>query len=119
MSYTFVHTFDYRNAANVNVHSSSLNAIQLAPQLKFIGNLKNGWQPYAAIAMIWNIMDETKFKANNVNLPQMNVKPYIQYGLGLQKRIGERFTGYAQAMLRNGGRTGISLSLGFRWAIGK
>ena len=32
---------------------------------------------------------------------------------------GERFTGYGQVMLRNGGRTGISLSGGFRWALGK
>lgn len=32
---------------------------------------------------------------------------------------GERFTGYGQAMVRNGGRNGIALSFGFRWALGK
>ena len=69
--------------------------------------------------MVWNIMDDTKFKANNVDLPQMSVKPYIQYGVGVQKRWGEKLTGFFQTMLRNGGRNGVALSLGFRYAIGK
>lgn len=119
MSYTFVNSFDYRNASGVSINSDPLNAIQIAPGLKFIGNLKNGWQPYASIQMMWNIMDQTRFSANDVSLPNLSVKPYIQYGVGLQKRWGERFTGFGQAMIRNGGRTGIALSLGFRWALGK
>ena len=49
----------------------------------------------------------------------MSVDPYIEYGLGVQKRWGDRFTGYGQAMVRNGGRNGVMLSIGFRWAIGK
>ena len=119
MSYSFVNTFDYTNAAGVRIDSDGLHAIQLVPGLKFIGNLKNGWQPYIGVQMVWNIMDDTKFKANNVDLPQMSVKPYIQYGVGVQKRWGERFTGFFQTMIRNGGRTGVALTLGFRWAIGK
>ena len=119
MSYTFVNTFDYRNAAGVNINSDPLHAIQIAPGLKFIGNLKNGWQPYVGLQMVWNIMDKTRFQANNVSLPDMSVDPYFQYGLGLQKRVGDRFTGFGQAMIRNGGRNGIALSFGFRWALGK
>ncbi len=64
-------------------------------------------------------MDDTKFRANDVSLPEMSVKPYFQYGVGVQKRWGERFTGFLQAMIRNGGRNGVALSLGFRWALGK
>ena len=56
--------------------------------------------------------------ANGHVLPQMHTKPYVEYGVGLQKSIGERFTGYAQAMMRNGGRNGIALTVGFRWALG-
>ena len=119
MSYTFVNTFDYKNAAGVNINSDSLHAINIAPGLKFIGNLKNGWQPYVSMRMVWNIMDKTHFHANDVALPQMSVKPYFQYGVGVQKRWGERFTGFLQAMVRNGGRNGVALSAGFRWALGK
>ena len=119
MSYTFVNTFDYTNGAGVRIKSDPLHAINITPGVKFIGNLKNGWQPYLSVQMVWNIMDKTDFTAANVDLPDMSVKPYIQYGVGLQKRWGERFTGFFQTMFRNGGRNGVALSAGFRWALGK
>lgn len=117
MSYTFVNTFDYTNAAGVKISSDPLHAIQIAPGVKLIGNLKNGWQPYLGVQMVWNIMDRAKFKANNVELPNMSVDPYIQYGVGLQKKVGDRFTGFGQAMMRNGGRNGVALQFGFRWSL--
>ena len=119
ISYTFVNSLDYTNSAGVRISSDPLNAIQIAQGLKFIGNLKNGWQPYFSMQMVWNILDQARFKANNVSLPDMSVDPYFQYGLGVQKRVGDRFTGFGQAMVRNGGRNGIALNFGFRWALGK
>jgi len=120
LSYTFVNTFNYRNAAGVAVNPDPLHAIQIAPNLKFIMNTRNGWSPYLTVGMNWNIMDKTKFFANETELPNMSVKPYVQYGLGLQKVTkNENFTGFGQLVFRNGGRTGIGVSFGFRWAIGK
>ena len=49
----------------------------------------------------------------------MSIKPYIQYGVGLQKRWGDRFTAFGQAMIRNGGRSGLSLQFGLRWMLGE
>lgn len=49
----------------------------------------------------------------------MSLKPYVQYGIGLQKHWDDRFTGFFQAMVRNGGRNGIALSAGFRWPLGE
>ena len=95
-----------------------MSTIQIAPGIKFIGNLKNGWQPYAGVDMMWNIMGRTKFKAADTRLPELSVKPYIQYGVGLQKSWSDRFTAFFQTMLRNGGRTGIVLEGGFRWTFG-
>ncbi len=118
MSYTFVDTENFRNAAGYRISSDPLNAIQLVPGLKFIGNLKNGWQPYLGVDFVWNIMDKTKFEAAQTSLPQLSVKPYVQYGLGVQKRWGDRFTGYLQAMFRNGGRNGVIFSAGFRSSFG-
>lgn len=118
MSYTFVNVFDYTNAAGIRITQDPLNAIEIIPGLRIIGNLKNGWQPYLGFNMTWNIMDRTKFTAADVPLTPLSVKPYFEYGAGLQKRYGDRFTGFGQAMLRNGGRNGIALTLGFRWALG-
>ena len=119
ISYSFIHTFAHDNGRGNHVGSSPLNAIQVAPGVKFIANLKNGWQPYMAVNMRWNILDKTHFSMQDVTIPDMSIDPYIEYGLGLQRRWGERFTGFGQAMIRNGGRNGVMLSFGFKWLIGK
>ena len=119
LSYTFVNTFDYTNAAGVKIKNDPLHAIQIAPGVKFIANTKNGWQPYIGVNMIWNLLDKSKVSADDVRLPEMSIKPYVQYGVGVQKRFKDRYMAFWQAMIQNGGRNGISLTAGFRWAIGK
>ena len=119
ISYTFVNTFDYTNGAGVRIKSDPLNAIQLAPGLKLIGNTKNGWQPYLSVAMVWNLLDDSKVTANDVRLPEMSIDPYVQYGAGIQKRFKDRFIAFGQAMIHNGGRNGVSLTAGLRWSVGK
>ena len=118
MAYTYVNTFDYTNAAGVKISSDPLHSIQLHPSIKFMGNVGRGWQPYASVGMVWNILNETKFTANNVRLPEMSIRPYVEYGVGLQKIWHDKCTGFVQAMLRNGGRNGIALTFGFKWAVG-
>lgn len=118
MSYTFVNTFNYMNASGLSVTSDPLHAIEIIPGLKIIGNLGNGWQPYLAANMTWNIMNGGQFYANNVALSQLSIDPFVEYGIGLQKFVGDRFTGFFQCMMRNGGRTGVALTMGLRWALG-
>lgn len=52
LGYIFVNTFDYKNSAGVKMDSDPLNAITIMPGVKFIGNLKNGWQPYIGVDMV-------------------------------------------------------------------
>lgn len=118
MSYTFVNPFSDVTVQGVKVKSESLNAVQLAPGVKFIGNTETGWQPYVGLKMVFNIADETKVKANNVKIPETTTDPYLEYGLGVQKSAGERFTGFGQAMFRGGGRNGAAFTFGGRWAVG-
>ena len=119
LSYTFVNTFDYTNAAGVKISSDPLHTIQLHPSVKFAANLDNGWQPYAFAGMVWNILNDTKFTANNIVLPDMSIKPYVEYGLGIQKSWNDSLSGFFQTMIRNGGRNGVALSFGFKWILGK
>ena len=119
LSYTFVNTFDYTNAAGVKIKNDPLHAIQIAPGVKFIVNTKNGWQPYIGVNMIWNLLDKSKVSADDVRLPEMSIKPYVQYGVGVQKRFKDKYMAFGQAMIQNGGRNGISLTAGFRWTVGK
>ena len=117
MSYTFVNTFNYTTSSAVHMDADPLHAIHIEPQIKLIGNFKNYLQPYISVSMIWNIIDDTKFQANDVYLPYLSVKPYVQYGVGVQKRWGERLTGFFETMIRNGGRNGVALLLGLRFSI--
>ena len=119
MSYSFVNTFDYTNSAGVRIDSDPMHTVQINPSVKFIGNIKGGWQPYASVGMVWNLLNETHTEANGVKLPEMHTKPYVEYGVGLQRTWADKFSAYGQAMLRHGGRNGVALTFGFRWAIGK
>jgi outer membrane autotransporter protein len=120
LGYSWVNTFDFTNSAGVRINQDALNALQIAPGVKVIGNTKNGWQPYAGIDMVWNIfMGRNQVSANDVVLPKLSERAYVQYGVGVQKTWADRFTGFLQAMVRNGGRNGVVLSAGFRWTLGK
>ena len=69
--------------------------------------------------MVWNIIDKTHFTANDVSLPNLSIDPFVKYGIGVRKSWGERFTGFFQTYITNGGRNGIGLQAGFRWTLGK
>lgn len=119
MSYSYVDTFDYTNSAGVKIKSKPLHAIQMEPGVKIIGNLKNGWQPYAGVSMVFNALDKTRVKANDFTLPSVSVKPYVKYGVGVRRNWKERFSCFIQAFVTNGGRNGIGLQAGFTMAVGK
>lgn len=119
LSYTMVDSFNYTNTAGVSIHSDPLHALQIAPQVRFIMNTKSGWQPYLTASMNWNLLDETNVTANITSLPDMSVKPYFQYGVGIQRTMKDRLTGFLQIVLRNGGRNGIAATGGLRYIIGR
>ena len=119
MNYVFSNTFDYKNAANVKIKSDPYNSIQLNPQIRFIVNFENGWEPYLTAGFVWNVLNEGTISANDIILPKMSIKPYAQYGLGVQKVVKDKFAGYFQALVNSGGRTGVSLSCGIHIQLGK
>ena len=119
LSYAFVNTFDYTSSSGSKVDPSLLNAITFEPRIKLIGNLKNGWQPYLGVSVVWNVMDKTKFQASDTTLPELSVKPFAKYGLGVRKTWGERLTGFIQAYVTSGGRNGVGLQAGVSYTFGK
>lgn len=115
MSYTSVDASNYHNAARVGIKSRPLHAFNIAPGLSLSYAAENGWQPYAEAKVVWSVMNGTKFEAARVDLPEMSVKPYVQYGVGLQKTAGERLSGYGEVNLLSGGRDGVEFTAGIRW----
>ena len=47
----------------------------------------------------------------------MSIKPYIQYGIGIQKVIKDNFMAFGLAMIQNGGRSGFGLNFELRWEV--
>src|SRR5574344_969529 len=119
LGYMYSHTFDYMSANGARITDANLHVLQLNPTLKFIVNLHNKGQPYMQVGMVYNLMNECGVKANNVSLPSMTERSYVQYGVGVQKVFKDNFTAFGQAMIHNGGRNGISLTGGLKWALGK
>ncbi len=117
MSYSFVNTEDYITSSGLKINSNPLNVMHIEPGLKFIGNTNNGWQPYTGLSIVWNLFDKTDFMASDATLPELSVKPFFKYGVGLRKLYGERFVGYGQTYLTSGGRNGVGFQFGGRWTI--
>lgn len=117
--YTFVHTDDYTTSNGLKIDSEPLHALHFIPGIKVIGNLANGWQPYACINIVANFIDKSRITVSDIQLPEMSIDPYVEYGIGLQKRWTDKYSGFAQATVRNGGRRGAALLFGFRCMLGR
>ena len=116
-SYTFINTFNFTTTSNVHINAKPINALHIEPSFKLIGNFKDYLEPYLSVSFAWNLIDKAKFQANDVYLPDLSIKPYVQYGFGVQKRFKDRVTAFFEGMIRNGGRNGIALVLGLRISI--
>ena len=119
MSYSFVTPFEKGVVAGKPIESKPLNVMNISPGIKFIGNLKHGWQPYAEARMVWNLFDKTDYSTAYVEIPSISIKPYAQYGFGIQKLWGERSTGFLQVTMRNGGRNEVAFSAGYKCDLGE
>ncbi len=119
MSYTFDNTFDYRNNRGELVEESPLNIIHIVPSVRFFAELKDGWQPFFIVNMAFNILCSGDVTVNYAALPMTSVKPYVEYGGGVQKLSKGKFSTFIQVLAKSGGRNGVSILAGFRWAFNK
>ena len=110
-SYTYVKTSDYTTSAGVDIDSDAIQIVQLTPGLRLMWDAGNGWMPYIGYSYYWNLVDDSKVKANNVVLPEISVKPYSEYALGVIKEW-DVVDSYFQLIYRNGGREGFDLQAG-------
>ena len=117
MSYTSVKAANYKNSAYVNIKSDPLYALNVAPGMMLSYGLENGWYSYIDAKMVWSIMNDTKFKANQIDLPEMSVKPYAKYGFGVLKKGYGNISGYGQVDFLSGGRSGVDLTAGLQWTF--
>lgn len=115
VSYTCSYVGDYTNAAGVRVESDPTHVVQIRPFVKLIAHTRNDWKPYLHGGFVWSMGGETRFRADGETLPEMGLRPYAEYGAGLQKTWRNKYTIYGQGTGRSGGRNGVEVSSGIRW----
>lgn len=103
----------------MSMSSGMLNGLNVAPGVNFILQKKT-FSLYAMAQLVYNVMDGVDGTAGNIDLGYVRMRHcYFEYGLGAMKQFKDRFTGYLQFTIRNGGRTGIGFSGGLNWKVGK
>lgn len=110
---------DFTSNDGKYVTGDPLNAVHVSPGIKLIGNFKDGWQPYLSISETWTLMDSPAIYKDGVLQDRVSIDPYFEYGFGLQRKWKDRYTSFGQVLMRGGGRNGVSLFFGFRYAFGK
>ena len=99
--------------------SSALHGINLAPGLNLIWE-KETFSTYLTVQYMYNLSQAAGGRAGNVNLPHVHMdRGYVQYGLGINKRFSDTFSGYGQVVARNVGRTGVGFQVGVNWKLGE
>ena len=93
--------------------------MQIIPGIKLIGNFENNLQPYLSFSVVWDLMDSPAVYEDGILKQRMSLAPYCEYGFGIQKKYKDKYTTFGQVMMRGGGRNGVSLYVGLRYALGK
>lgn len=118
--YTYDNLSDFRSAATGKpIHTEPINAIQLIPGVKLIGNFEGGWQPYLSLTVTWDLMDSPSTFEEGVIHPKVNFPPFCEYGFGVQRKWKDKYTAFGQVFMRGGGRNGVNLFVGLRYTLGK
>lgn len=102
---------------DMNMQATYLNGINVAPGINFIYG-RETWSIYATIQYFYNIMGYSEGRAGHVDLPGVEMRHgFLEYGIGVTKTWKDRFSGYLQIVLRNGGRTGVGFSGGLMFRL--
>ncbi|MDD3766497.1 MAG: hypothetical protein PHF89_04825 [Eubacteriales bacterium] len=117
LSYSFIKNSNFTSHTGSRISSDALNVLQINPGFKLIGNMGNSWQPYVSAGVVWNLMNNPNFMVNDIDIPKVGIAPYAEYGIGVQKTFGERLTGYAQTMVRSGGKNGVAFQWSIKWSF--
>lgn len=101
----------------MSMMSGFMNGFNVAPGVNFVLQ-QESWNLYATVAYAWNFFGSLDGRAGYVDLPNVKMtQGYLQYGFGMTKMFSDRFNMYAQATIRNIGRTGIICQGGLQWRL--
>ena len=120
LGYMGIDTDDYTAKSGTKVENKFMNVFTVAPELKVAKDFGEGLNGYAKVAYKMFFYDNNKIEADDVLMPSMSVKPYVEYGVGLSKDWSKEewnphdLATFAEINRHDGGRTGWDLNLGLK-----
>ena len=102
---------------DMSMSSAALNGLNVAPGLNLIWD-KEKLSLYATSQYVFNVVGGAEGMAGNVPLPNMKMDNfYLEYGLGIKREVGDRFSLYTQGVGRVGTRLGGAVQGGLEWRM--
>lgn len=117
-SYTYIKSNDYKTKLNARVKFHDMSNFELAPGLKLTKKFADGMAVYLKGRYVLNFNEHQDAKANDVILPDAELKNYAEFGVGMEKNWIEKDVNlFFEITRREGGREGWNGLAGIKWAF--
>ena len=113
--YTFVNNEDYTSKSGVKIKNDNLHLFEVAPGVKVNKNFNNGWTGFAQAKYAFIMDNGGDADVNNINLPNISAKDYVEYGVGANKALNDSWSLSAEINRRDGGREGWNGNINFKY----
>lgn len=113
--YTFVNNEDYTSKSGVKIKNDNLHLFEVAPGVKVNKDFNNGWTGYAQAKYAFIMDNGGDADVNNITLPNISAKDYVEYGLGANKALNDSWSLSAEINRRDGGREGWNGNLNIKY----
>ncbi len=104
--YSFVNSEDYTSKSGAKIKNDNLHLFEVAPGLKVNQTFANGWNGFALGKYAFVMDNGGDTNVDSALLPNISVKDYVEYGLGVEKDIRSDWRLAATINRRDGGRQG-------------
>lgn len=113
--YTFVNNEDYTSKSGAKIKNDNLHLFEVAPGVKVNKDFNNGWTGYAQAKYAFIMDNGGNTDVDNINLPNISAKDYVEYGLGANKALNDSWSLSAEINRRDGGREGWNGNLNIKY----
>ena len=105
IGYTWIKSANYISVAGAMLDNNNFNMFEISPALRAIQHIGRGWYGTLGARYAFNLKSSGKAYANNVQLPDLDTKDFVEYGVGVEKSI-DRFNIAVNLGRHDGGRRG-------------
>lgn len=115
-SYTYISSNDYTTSNNAKVKFHNMSNFELAPGIKLSKKFQKGLDVYLKARYVFNFNDGQEATANGITLPDIELKNYVEVGLGFEKEWADNgIRSFVEVSRREGGRDGWNGLAGIKW----